>query len=123
MISIFEHGDVIRLNFDPSHRHEPAGWHYAVVISPFRVNRMCALTLVAPITSTDNGYPFHVKIADGNEVSGFVQVEGIRSLDLGWHEQQGCLEVAGVLDDEMMAKVMGRVAAFTGLDEVIRHNV
>lgn len=121
MIGVFEHGDVVHLNFDPSHRHEPAGWHYAVVISPFRVNCMCALTLVAPITSTDNGYPLHVRIADGNEVHGFVQVEGLRSLDLGWHAQQGCLKTAGSLDDDTMAKVMGRVASFTGLEEANRY--
>ncbi len=117
MANVFEHGDVVYLNFDPSHRHEPAGWHYAVVISPFRVNCMCALTLVAPITSRDNGYPLHVPIAEGNEVHGFVQVEGLRSIDLGWHEQQGLLRTAGFLDDNTMARVMGRVAVFTGLDE------
>ena len=117
MASVFEHGDVVYLNFDPSHRHEPAGWHYAVVISPFRVNCMCALTLVAPITSRDNGYPLHVPIAEGNEVHGFVQIEGLRSIDLGLHEQQGLLRTAGFLDDDTMARVMGCVAVFTGLDE------
>lgn len=114
---IFEHGDVVYVNFDPSHGHEPAKPHYAVVISPFEVNVRCALTLVAPITSTDNGFPFHVKINDGNEVSGFVQVEGLRTLDLGWHEARGFLKTAGSLDTDTMSKVMGRVAVFTGLME------
>lgn len=115
MAAIFEHGDVVSLNFDPSHGHEPAKRHYAVVISPFQVNLMCALTLVAPITSTDNGYPLHVKINDGCEITGFVQVEGLRSIDLDWHEAHGALRTAGSLDDDTMERVMGRVAVFCGL--------
>ncbi len=117
MLSIFEHGDVVYLNFDPSHRHEPAGWHYAVVISPFRVNNMTALTLVAPITSSDNGFPLHVRIADGNPIAGFVQAEGLRSLDLGWHESNGVLRHIGALDDDTMERVMGMIAIYTGLDQ------
>lgn len=115
MVPVFEHGDVIYLNFDPSHGHEPATWHYAVVISPFEVNSRCALTLVAPITSRDNGYPLHVRISDLNEVSGFVQVEGLRSLDLAWHAARGLLKTAGSLDDDTMERVMGRVAVYCGL--------
>lgn len=115
MAAIFEHGDVVCINFDPTHGHEPAKRHYAVVISPFRMNLMCSLTLVAPITSTDNGFPLHVRIAEGNEVSGFVQVEGLRSVDLDWHESHGLLETAGSLDDTTMERVMGRVSVFCGL--------
>ena len=44
---ICEQGDIVSINFDPSLRHEPAGRHYAVVISPWEVNRMSALTWVA----------------------------------------------------------------------------
>lgn len=113
--AIFDHGDVVSINFDPSHGHEPAKRHFAVVISPFRINVMCALTLVAPITSTDNGYPLHVRINDGNEVSGFVQVERLRSIDLGWHAANGSLGTAGALDDDTMARVMGRVSVYCGL--------
>lgn len=117
MLSVYDHGDVVYLNFDPSNRHEPAGWHYAVVISPFRINCSCSLTLVAPVTSTDNGYPLHTFIREGNPISGFIQAEGIRSLDLGWHESHTALEYIGSLDDETMSDVMARIALFTGLDE------
>lgn len=116
MIGVYEHGDVVYLNFSPSHRHEPAGWHYAVVISPFHVNVKTSLTLVAPITSTNNGFPLHAPIAKDNPVEGFVQVEGLRSLDLGWHEAHGALKHIGSLDDETMAHVMGLVALYTGLE-------
>lgn len=116
MTGVYEHGDVVYLNFSPSHRHEPAGWHYAVVISPFHVNVKTSLTLVAPITSTDNGFPLHAPIAEGNPIEGFVQVEGLRSLDLGWHEAHGALKRIGSLDDDTMAHVMSLVAIYAGLD-------
>ena len=80
---ILEQGDIVSINFDPSKRHEPAGRHYGIVLSPWHVNRMSALTLLAPVTSVDNGYPLHVRIADDNPVYGFVQCEALRAVDLG----------------------------------------
>ena len=70
---ICEQGDIVSINFDPSERHEPAGRHYGVVLSPWEVNRMCALSTLAPITSRDNGFPLHIRINDGNDIYGFVQ--------------------------------------------------
>lgn len=115
---ICEQGDVVSINFDPSQQHEPAGRHYAVAISPWHVNRMSALTVLAPITSTDNRYPLHVKIADGNPVFGFVQCEAIRAMDLGARERRGAVEIVGSLDDATMAEVMARVLVVIGAEAV-----
>lgn len=112
---ICEQGDIVSINFDPSLRHEPAGRHYAVVISPWEVNRMSALTLVAPVTSRDNRFPLHVPIAEGNAIYGFVQCEALRAIDLDTREQQGMVERVGALDDEALEQVMARVAVVTGL--------
>lgn len=113
---ICEQGDVVSLNFDPSKRHEPAGRHYAVVLSPWEVNRMCSLTVLAPITSRDNGYPLHVPIAEGNDVYGFVQCEALRAMDLDVREREGSAEVETRLDDVTMSEVLARVAVVLGLD-------
>lgn len=113
---IYEQGDIVSINFDPSRRHEPAGRHYAVVLSPWEINRMCALTVLAPITSTDNGYPLHVHIADGNPVYGFVQCEAIRSMDLGAREQRGEVECVGALDDDTLAQVLARTLLVLGVE-------
>lgn len=112
---ICEQGDIVSINFDSSLRHEPAGRHYAVVISPWEVNCMSALTLVAPVTSRDNRFPLHVPIAEGNAVYGFVQCEALRAIDLETREQQGLVECVGALDDATMEQVMARVAVATGL--------
>ena len=115
---VYEQGDIISINFDPSKRHEPAGRHYAVVLSPWEVNKMCALTLVAPITSRDNGYPMHVPINKENPIYGFVQCEAIRSMDLGVREQEGAIEVVGSMDDGTLARVMSCVLVLLGLEDI-----
>lgn len=113
---ICEQGDIVSINFDPSRRHEPAGRHYAVVISPWDINSRCSLTVVAPVTSRDNGYPLHVRIADGNEIYGFVQCEGIRAMDLDVREREGAAEIVGQIDDTTMADVLAMVKIVCGLD-------
>lgn len=113
---ICEQGDIVSINFDPSLRHEPAGRHYAVAISPWEVNRMSSLTVLAPVTSRDNGYPLHVPIAEGNDIYGFVQCEAIRAMDLDVREQDGSARIVGQLDDATMAQVMACVRVVVGLD-------
>lgn len=113
---ICEQGDIISINFDPSKRHEPAGRHYAIVLSPWEINRMCSLTTLVPVTSTDNGYPLHVPIAEGNPIHGFVQCEAIRAMDLGIREQQGAVEKIGILDDDTLADVLARVLVVLGVE-------
>ncbi len=113
---IYEQGDIISLNFDSSQRHEPAGRHYAVVISPWHINRICALTLLVPITSRDNGYPLHMRIADGNSIEGFAQCEALRSVDLGARFSASGVEKVGELDDGTLADILARILVFMGIE-------
>lgn len=115
---IYEQGDIISINFDPSARHEPAGRHYAVVVSPWDVNRISALTVLVPVTSTDNGYPLHVRIAEGNEIRGYAQCEAIRAIDLGARERQGAVELAGAVDDATLADILARVLVVVGIESI-----
>lgn len=87
----FFKGDVVCTDFDPSKGHEQNKRRYAVVLSNDDYNSRCTLTMICPITSTDNGYPLHVDITDTrmdiaptrrNEVSGFAEVEQLKALDL-----------------------------------------
>ena len=112
---ICEQGDIVSINFDPSKRHEPAGRHYAIVLSPWHVNRICSLTLLAPITSVDNGYPLHVRIEKEDPVHGFVQCEAIRAVDLGARE--GSVEVVGAVDDATLSRVLATVLVVLGVEE------
>lgn len=113
---IFEQGDILSINFDPSRGHEPARRHYAIVLSPWPVNRMCSLTLLAPVTSTDNGYPLHVPIGDDNPIYGFGQCEALRAMDLRTRAMEGTVERVGAVDGATLADVMARVLVVLGLE-------
>lgn len=76
---------------------------------------MCALTLIAPVTSRDSGFPLHVGIGEGNCIYGFVQCEALRAIDLDAWQNAGRAKRIGALDDATMVRVMQRVAVATGL--------
>ena len=115
---IYEQGDIVSINFDPSARHEPAGRHFGIVISPWDVNRMSSLTVLVPVTSVDNGYPLHTRIAEGNAIHGFAQCEAIRAVDLGAREREGSVELAGSLDDATLADILARVLVVLGVEPI-----
>lgn len=113
---MYEQGDIVGINFDPSTRHEPAGRHYGIVVSPWDVNRISSLTVLVPVTSVDNGYPLHVRIAEGNAIHGFAQCEAIRAVDLGARERS--VELAGSLDDATLADILARILVVLGVEPI-----
>ena len=76
------------------------------------------LTLLAPITSTDNKYPLHVRIAPGNPVDGFVQCEAMRAMDLGVRDDEGKAEIVGRLDDDTLSQVIACALVVMGVEEI-----
>jgi mRNA interferase MazF len=74
-------GDFIAVTFDPQSGHEQKGRRPALVVSNTLFNERTGLAIVCPITSTGRRFPFHVAILDHPDVSGFVMVEQIKSID------------------------------------------
>jgi mRNA interferase MazF len=74
-------GDFIAVTFDPQSGHERRGRRPALVVSNDLFNRHTGLCIACPITTTQRDYPFHVAIPQGQDVTGFVMVEQVRSLD------------------------------------------
>ena len=74
-------GDFIAVTFDPQSGHEQRGRRPALVVSNDLFNRHTGLCIACPITTTRRDYPFHVAIPQGQDVTGFVMVEQVRSLD------------------------------------------
>ncbi len=108
---ICEQGAIIEVSFDPTVGHEPQKRRPAVVVSTDGCNRMSSLTFVAPITSTDNGYPLHVRITSNVDVQGCICVEQTRSIDLS---ARPC-EIVGRLNEDDMAEVMACLGAIFGI--------
>ena len=75
-------GDIIKISFDPKEGHEQAGYRPAVVVSNDFFNQRCSMTLLCPITNTNNKYPLHVPLDERTATTGVVLCEQLRSMDL-----------------------------------------
>ena len=82
MVSIFEQGDIVYLDFDPQSGHEQRGRRPALVVSNNLFNRVSSLTMVCPITHTDKGHPFHVRLDERTKTDGVTLCDQARTLDL-----------------------------------------
>ena len=82
MVTIFEQGDIVYLDFDPQAGHEQKGRRPALVVSNDLFNRVSSLTMVCPITHTDRGHPFHVRLDERTKTDGVILCDQARMLDL-----------------------------------------
>ena len=103
-MSPLEQGDLIEIDFAPAVGHEPAKLRPAVVVSGYGFNSRSSLVALVPISTTDNGYPLHVKI-ETDKVSGFAFVEAFRTLDVA---QRGYTYL-GVATDSAMKEIMTNI--------------
>lgn len=74
-------GDLITLSFDPQSGHEQRGRRPALVVSNDLFNKHTGLCIVCPITNRQRNYPFHVSIPHDQDVTGFIMVEQVKSVD------------------------------------------
>jgi mRNA interferase MazF len=74
-------GDLIAVTFDPQSGHEQRGRRPALVVSNDLFNKHTGLAIVCPITNTRRDYPFHVAVPANKNVTGFVMVEQVKSID------------------------------------------
>lgn len=78
----FEQGDIVYLDFDPQAGHEQKDRRPALVISNNLFNRVSSLTMVCPITHTDRGHPFHLRLDERTRTDGVILCDQARMLDL-----------------------------------------
>lgn len=75
-------GDIIKVNFNPQAGHEQAGYRPALVISNNFFNQKTNLTIVCPITNTNNRFPLHIPLDNRTETTGVILCEHVKALDL-----------------------------------------
>jgi len=80
-----ETGDIIWLDFLQSVANEQAGRRPALVLSPRAFNELTGRCMACPITRRDRDWSFHVPIPEGNEISGVIQADQLRSAS--WEER------------------------------------
>lgn len=114
-MTLYEQGDIIEVDFDPTLGHEPKKMQPALVVSVGYFNNvLSSLTVVCPITSTVNGHPLHVEIASDNAVHGCVCLEQIRAIDLNSPKRR--TKKTGLsMDTETMTRVLDGIGAMFGI--------
>lgn len=75
-------GDIIKVSFNPQAGHEQAGYRPAVVISNDFFNQRTNLTIVCPITNTNNNFPLHIPLDGRTNTTGVILCEHVKALDL-----------------------------------------
>lgn len=81
-------GSIIKINFNPQSDHEQAGYRPGLVVSNDFFNQKTNMTIVCPITNTNNKFPLHVPLDHRTQTTGVILCEQLRSLDIeayGYH--------------------------------------
>ena len=79
---IFNQGDIIKFNFDPTVGHEQSGYRPAVVISRRIFQEKTGQAVVCPITSKSRSYPTRLLIGKENETQGYIICDHIKTIDI-----------------------------------------
>jgi mRNA interferase MazF len=95
-------GDIIAITFDPQSGHEQKGRRPAFVVSKDLFNRSTGLAIVCPITNTKRDFPFHVPIPEDGDLTGYIMVERVKSVDFRTRRAKR-IEHA---DDELLSEVL-----------------
>jgi mRNA interferase MazF len=95
-------GDFVTVTFDPQSGHEQRGRRPALVVSNFLFNRHTGLAIVCPLTNTERNFPFHVAVVNDPNVTGFVMVEQVKSIDFRARKAK-CI---GRASDGVLAEVL-----------------
>lgn len=95
-------GTIIKINFNPQAGHEQAGYRPAVVISNNIFNEKTNLSIVCPITNTDNHFPLHIPLDDRTQTTGVILCEHIKALDLNSRTYQ----IIEYLPEDLLAQAI-----------------
>jgi len=96
-------GDFVAVTFGPQSGDEQRGRRPALVVSNTLFNKHTGLAIVCPLTNTDRGFPFHVAVANDPNVTGFVMVEQVKSIDFRARDAKRIGRVSDRVLDEVLS--------------------
>lgn len=96
-------GDIVALTFNPQSGHEQKGRRPALVVSKRLFNRGTGMAIVCPITNAFRNSPFHVAIPEESELTGYVMVEQVKSVDFRSRGAKLIERKSGELLDEVLS--------------------
>ncbi len=82
MVTIFEQGDIIVIDFEPQTGHEQKGRRPAIVVSNNTFNAFTKAAIVCPITNTNRDIPIQIKLDNRTKTTGVIMCEQVKVLDI-----------------------------------------
>ena len=111
MTDLPDRGDLVWVDFTPQSGREQAGHRPALVVSPRIYHQRSSLTVVCPITSNTQPWPWKVPLPGDLAISGAVLVDQVRSID----REARHLRIADKAPQAVVIEVQARLAALLGL--------
>ena len=105
-------GDIIWLDFDPQAGHEQKGRRPALVLSNDSLNKYSIFALACPITNTDKGHPFHVKLDNRTKITGVVLCDQARMSDINARKFEFIERIPG----DILLEVLDILSGFIEVD-------
>ena len=99
---VFDQGDIVEVDFDPTKGHEPAKKRPALVVSSYDFNISNSMTIVCPISSREKDFFLHERLPESCDVEGSVIMEQVRAIDL----EARPAEKVGALDPATLEKIL-----------------
>ncbi|WP_334330517.1 type II toxin-antitoxin system PemK/MazF family toxin [Companilactobacillus sp. HBUAS59699] len=91
-------GDIVKVNFNPTHGHEQKGFRPVLIVSNHLVQKNSNIWLCCPISHTKRDFPLYVDIPDYLKTDGKILLDQIRSLDLS---DRGCEYVESLREADL----------------------
>ncbi len=107
-MTIYDQGDIVEVNFDPTYGHEPAKTRPALVVSNYDFNISNSMTIVCPISSRQRAFFLHEELPSSACVAGSVIMEQVRAIDL----EARNTKLLGHLDEEHLAPILVCLKSF-----------
>lgn len=105
---VFNQGDIVEVDFDPTRGHEPQKRRPALVVSSYDFNISNSMTIVCPISSREQPFFLHEPLPPDCCAIGSVIMEQVRALDL---DARPCKRV-GHLDEEALQPILVCLRSF-----------
>jgi len=75
-------GDLIVLDFDPQAGHEQKGRRPGLFVSNDQFHKRTNMTMICPITNKISGFPMHIALDYGTDITGEIMCEQVKCLDI-----------------------------------------
>jgi mRNA interferase MazF len=103
-----ERGDLVYVNFNPQAGHEQAGRRPAIVLSPKAFNQTTGFASLAPITNTERGWGYEVKLPTGLAFEGVILTDQVKNLE--WTARN--IDVKGQATQEVIEDCLAKVSTY-----------